>query len=1029
MKRSIERRKFLKYLGAATLGPLYNNLFSLKKNTQEKLYSYVSPPDGEVLGLPTWYSSVCRQCSAGCGIQVKTREGRAKKIEGNPFFPVNNGRLCLRGHAGLQVLYNPDRIKTPLIKSGKGYKKISWEEAESIVAEKLSNRDKSKKVAFITEPLRSSQGKLLTSFANHFGADNVYPFELFGNETAAQANEVCFGFKDIGHYDIANSAYVLSLGTDLLDTWASPVKHADAYGKLREPQFGSGKRGTLVQFETKLSLTGANADEWFPIKPGTEGLVALSIAQIIVAKNLFHPLIKPKKAAWAKYLEDFTPEKISKLSGVKKEVLEQVARKFAQEQPSIAISAGLASNSKNGFENATAANVLNHLVGSVGKSGGLINPSKSIFNDLVQPNASFKRINELANQMSKSEVGIAFIYNSNPVFNLPDGIALKEGLEKVPFVVSFSAFKDDTTANADLILPSATYLESWDSYIPLIDNGNKSIGLMQPVISPLYNSKQLGEIILSIAKQIKEISNTYNWHDFRTYVKQSWRAVYNDAKARGKTKELTFGNFWTKCQKQGGFWEEESTVAIKKSPDPAKLPKPQVKEEHNDKLSLIAYPSHNHYDGRGANQPWLQQLPEPLITGAWGTWAAINPEKAKELGVEEGDLIEIKSQTGKIEVPAYPFPAIHPEAIAIPIGQGHQEYGRYAKKRGVNPLKIVKSETTNVSESLAWSLTEVEVKKGNGSRIIAKTDPDLKTPGLENGVRELDREIVQWISPEELETVAHKKLKAIEAVPPLDRAKKPTTKPIPIIGLKARIPKFRYRWGMVVDLDKCTGCQACMTSCYAENNIPIVDEEQTILHRHKNWMRIDRYWEGEYPNIRAKMIPVNCYQCGKAPCEAMCLAYAPFRTDDGLNGQTYHRCVGTRYCNTNCPFRSRIFNWLNPEWPSPLDQQLNPEVSVRSSGFTDKCTFCAHRIREAKEAAHAKGRRVKDGEVQPACAQTCPSGAIVFGDLLDKKSKVSQLTRDPRRYQVLEELDIEPGVIFLKAVRKGAEEEKKGNGH
>ncbi|MCL4499136.1 MAG: 4Fe-4S dicluster domain-containing protein, partial [Chloroflexi bacterium] len=717
----------------------------------------------------------------------------------------------------------------------------------------------------------------------------------------------------------------------------------------------------------------------------------------------------------------YSVEKAADRSGLAAERVAGVAREFATAKPSLALSGNPANYQANGVFNAIAVNILNYLVGNIGAEGGVrFNPAP-VFPDVVEKAISREELRALGKSMRAGEVKALLLYNTNPAFTLAGNKDFMAGLKNVPLIVSFSSFMDESAELADLILPDSTYLESWGDYIPVVGNGKRSIALMQPVVSPLYNTHQIGDAVLALGKILGgEVSRAMPWNNFLDYLKSSWRGFYQDSAAKEIATEASFEAFWTDLLERGGWsggnatFDENLPVSLPK-PDllssvPFSEPKPLDKEDFH----LHLYPSHGLYDGGNANQPWLQQLPEPLVTATWGTWAEINPKTAREMGVSEGDVLKISSEAGSIEVPAYIYPAIEPKTIAVPIGQGHTSFGSYAKNRGSNPLVL--------ADSPAWASVNVKVAKTRDKSEVIKTEPGVAQPGIEDGVRELDRKIVQWVTPEEARALEGKELEPIKALPSRD-LKKPSLI-WSLLGLgkyrtsNTSTRKFDYRWGMAIDLDKCTGCGACMVACYAENNLPLVSAEEMARRRHKNWIRIERYWEGQYPDVRAKFIPVNCPQCANAPCEAVCPVYASYGADDGLNGQVYQRCIGTRYCNVNCPYRSRLFNWFNPEWPKPLDQQLNPDISVRTASIADKCTFCVQRIREAKEKAKDEGRKVRDGEIKPACAQTCPTGAITFGDLLDLKTEVSRLSKNARRYRLLEELNTEPAVIYLKAVKK-----------
>lgn len=1031
----IRRREFLKFFGLGAVGATFSNVLKMRKKGREFLYPYVTPPPGVIPGVANWYNSVCRTCSAGCGIQVKIREGQAKKIEGNPDHPINAGRVCARGQAALQAIYNPDRITGPRVRSGAGFENITWDEAITRIGQSLTEiagSGRASQTVFLTEPLRGTLGALIATFMERYGSQEFYSYELLTDDALLTANELSFGMRAYPDYDIKHADYVLSFSSDILDTWLSPVKHGVDYGLMRDVNGGiPGSRGWLVHFEPRLTLTGAAADEWHPIYPESEGLLALSIANVIAANGWNDPSISAEMPAWRQVLEPYAPEKVIEHTGMETPTVVKVAQDFSNAASAMAISGGQGTAQKNGVFNAVAANVLNFLGGAVKRatiSPALKFPVPAPLT-LAEKPLSQRGLQDLVERMNSGEVAALFMNNANPAFTMPEGEEFVKALNNVSLVVSFSSFLDETTSNANFVLPASNSLESWGDYVPLVDNGQQTLGLVQPVVSEVFDTHPLGDTILSLARTLGgPVASALPEEDFQAYLKKSWQALHTSGLANGTVSESDFDRFWESSVMTGGWWQD-----IKKYFPVTRVPEPSIlrnvthqggaeQQEGESQFHLHLYPSSGPYDGRGANLPWLQQLPEPLITASWGTWGEISQETADELDIKEGDLMEISSSRGKITVPAYVTPAIMPDVVGVPIGQGHTAYGRYAKDIGTNAIRLLDAKQ-EFSGGIPLTSTQVSLRKTGEREDVVKLEPNLNVPGLEKGLRELDRHIVQWIDPEENAALSGQKSAPITAVSNRDLREAPHFPP----GLE----KYResdvmkesiYRWGMVIDLDKCTGCQACMVACYAENNAPLSDRSQLAIGRHKNWIRVDRYWEGELPNVRAKMIPVNCYQCGNAPCEAVCPVYAAFRTIDGLNAQVYQRCVGTRFCNATCPYRSRLFNWFGPEWPEPLHRQLNSDISARPSGVTDKCTFCVQRIRVAKDRAKDEKRTVSDGEVMTACQQTCPTGAISFGNLKDTSTKVSQLTTDPRRYRVLEALATEPAVIYLKAIRRGAEE-------
>jgi molybdopterin-containing oxidoreductase family iron-sulfur binding subunit len=415
-----------------------------------------------------------------------------------------------------------------------------------------------------------------------------------------------------------------------------------------------------------------------------------------------------------------------------------------------------------------------------------------------------------------------------------------------------------------------------------------------------------------------------------------------------------------------------------------------------DGLVLMPYASLHFYDGRGANRSWLQEIPDPVTKAVWSSWAEIHPDSARSLSAGEGQLVSVESPHGKLDVPLVLNSNLRPGTIAIPIGQGHTEYGRYAAGRGVNPITLIDPTPEMLSGGARWLSVRVRVTPRALERPVLR---------LQSSERQFDRDIALAVSLDDM--IAGR----VASAPDAEHR-----------SLSPEHTHPEYRWGMAIDLDSCTGCNACVAACYAENNVPVMGPDAVRRGRTMSWLRIERFVEPRdlaSTAIDARFVPMLCQHCDHAPCETVCPVYATYHTDEGLNAQVYNRCVGTRYCSNNCPYKVRRFNWFQSEFPDPLHLQLNPDVTVRSQGVMEKCTFCVQRIQEGKDRAKDQKRPVRDGEVVPACAQTCPGQAIVFGDLNDPSSRVSQLAAGPRAYRILDGLNTRPAVTYLKKVVSG----------
>lgn len=736
---NIDRREFLKLVGAggASVGAGYMLRESIK-NPTEYLIPHVVAPEDFSSGVATWYNSVCTMCPAGCGISVRTREGRAKKIEGNPSHPVNQGALCSLGQAGLQVLYNPDRLTGPMLQSeergSQSFEQITWDEGLDQVGGQLDllrAARRGNRVAMISDGSRGHLGELLNNFMRQLGSQRLLHYDFNHPHTLYAANRQFFGADRLPYYDLHNANLVLSFGADFLTNWISPTHHSLGFGHSRQGR--AEVRGRFVQIEPRMSLSGAAADEWIAARPGTEGILALGIAHHIVAEGYYQGADSDD---WSAVLADYSPDQAAEQTGVPATTITRLADALFDTSPSLAIGGGAAANHSNGVDTLVAVNTLNYLVGNLGQQGGVIFNPQSPVGDSAEYQASYQSMLAFADAARQGEIDVLIVNGANPVFNLPAASGFAEALDEIPLIVSLSSFLDETTALADVILPSSTYLESWGDDFPEPGVGFTVGAVSQPVVSPLYNTRATGDIILALANRMGA-GNAMPWDGMEDYLKFSWNQIYQQADAQ--TQAQGFDSFWTSLLR-AGVYGESAEPGPEFTLDPSVIagvgvPAPEFAGSDADyPFILHPYLSPNFYDGRGANLPWLQEQPDPLTSVVYGSWVEMNPATARELGLREGDVVEVTSPEGQVRAPVYLYPAIMPDVVAMPIGQGHSEYGRYAKDRGVNPISILSPQVEPKSGNLASSATRVNIT-ATGSRVKL-----VKTSGTS---RDLGRNIVQ----------------------------------------------------------------------------------------------------------------------------------------------------------------------------------------------------------------------------------------------------------------------------------------------
>ncbi len=774
-------------------------------------------------GIETWKSSVCRLCPGGCGIRVRLVDGRPVKIEGNPRSPVNRGGLCPAGHSGLQVLLNPDRIKTPLKRVGERgenrWQPIDWDEAFTLLYDyliKLRNEKAPHHLLVLDGGSRGLQSQLIRQFLNAFGSPN------FISLTSAEQSVLPFllmqGTSQLPAYDYARTKFILSFGNDFLDSEGPPTRMAYLFGQLR--QNPGHERIKIVHVDPRFSVTAAKADKWVPINPGTYGALALGIAHILVVEGLFNQAFVEKhtfgfedwvdehqnshKGFRSLLLKDYYPEKVSEITGVPINDIIRIARSFAHNQPGIAIWGQGVFHHSNSLYSQMAVNALNALVGSIGIEGGIVEtpppPPSSLppvrQDALAKWGTSQERIDRarephlpgvlhgigsLIDNILSGEpypVEIALLINTNPVFELPDRERIVKALKKIPFLVSFSSFPDETTQFADLVLPDHTYLEKWDLDYEVPHLPFTQVTLSQPVVSPRLNTRHIGDVFLTIARRLGvDIRQSLPVDNYAALVKSQAQAIYQSRRGfitsskfedfmqgfltqRGfKYQEFaTFNDFWQAFQKFGSWLEISAPVgsALRKMKTPsgkfefysqrlfrefrkagidtgggedAPLPIAGVSARgdeiylphfepptfHGDPdqfpLHLFPFSILTLFDGNGANRPMLMEMVGFRRQTRWNSWAEINPETAREIGIHDGDWICVESEVGKVRVRAKLFPGAMPGMVYLPLGLGHTAYGRYARGKGVNPNHLVVFATDPLGGNVARGTTRVKVYK------------------------------------------------------------------------------------------------------------------------------------------------------------------------------------------------------------------------------------------------------------------------------------------------------------------------------
>lgn len=1041
---STSRRDFLKYLGfsiaAASLAACEAPVV--------KTIPYVIKPEDVTPGVNNWYASTYFDGYDYCSILIKTRDGRPIKIEGNKNSSVTKGGANARVQASVLSLYDEARAKGP----HKGKKASTWDEVDKDIMGKLADAaSKNGNIRILSSTVISPSTKgVIADFVTKYPTAKHVMWDAISFAGMLKANMNSFGKAVLPSYSFDKAKVIVSIAADFLTNWLSPVEFASQYAMGRKVSKENPEMSKHYQFESILSVSGANADYRIPVKPSEEGVVAVNLYNAVAKQNGMATL----------------PSSVTPYD----DMINKVAAELSANKGKSLVVAG---------SNDTAVQMV---VNEINKMLGNYNNVVNIDRPCYLRQGSDDDFSGLVNDMKGGKVDVLITYNVNPVYNAPAAIGFKEAMAKVPCVVSLAERMDETASKSHYLCPDHHYLESWNDANPYA----RVYSLSQPAIYPLF-SKPRYEGTRSAQESLMKWAGAANT-DYHTYIEDYWKKnLLPEQPSDGG--DYLFIDLWNKTL-QGGVFEKASAgvvaevQATDKSKDkkagktvsdgdataqPAAMSMADVASSisagaKGGEWEVVLYEKTSMGDGGQANNPWLQELPDPISKVTWDNYITMNPADCKDpkfnFGLLEEDNHKASVATVSVggmnlELPVFPQPGQTRGTIGIALGYGRKGIGKVAAGeydsgigKNVFPLvqwvngtcqyRVSGAQITPVKDRIHIVAATQTHHTMIGRHLIkeATLEEYKKDPGAGNEV--------EMIKTTEGGTAGPKPFADVNLWDDFDKKSD--------VNLMDNADNLGLRWKMAVDLTSCIGCGACVVSCNAENNIPVVGKDEITRVREMHWIRIDRYYssdltmenaekegmsesnrmysmmEPSYANPEVAFQPVMCQHCNHAPCETVCPVMATSHSSEGMNQMIYNRCVGTKYCANNCPYKVRRFNWFNyyrdekftqfnPSQDEMGRMVLNPDVVVRSRGVMEKCSLCVQRIQAGKLKAKVQSREIKDGEIEPACAQSCPTKALVFGNVNDKESRVARLIGDERKYLLLADLDTQPNIFYMTKIR------------
>jgi molybdopterin-containing oxidoreductase family iron-sulfur binding subunit len=996
------RRDFLRFLGfglgAATLAAGCDAPI-------KRAIPYVVKPEAIIPGVATYYATSYLNGGDFASILVKTREGRPIKIESNDMAPHNLGKTSARTQAAVLSLYDINRLQNPMSKANGEFAPTTWEDLDKGA---ISALESASNVRILSGTMISPTSmKAVGEFATKYPSTKIVTIDPVSYSGMLDANETNFGKRAIPSYHFDKANVVLSFNADFLGTWVNPTQFApDFISNRNVSDVNKAKMSRHFQVESHMSLTGSNADNRILVKPSQQGVAIAHVYNTVVGGS----------------------QSTSGLDAQSKANLTKAATQLKS-----AGSNGLVVSSSNNSTEQMMVNAINNAIGAYGTT---VNMSDACYSR----QGSESDFNTLIQDMNNGQVDCLIINDINPAYFSAQSEAFLSGLAKVKTKIACGMSYDETNNNADFIATTPHFLESWGDAMPT----DTVIGLVQPTISPLFNSRQMETSLLTWAGS--ENLNTKSEQPYYEYLKKSW----NDGAFASQSEFASFGGFWNTAL-QNGIVEvtNQGGGSSYTGGSMSSISKPSSSE-----LEISFFETVNMGNGQFAGNPWLMEMPNPVDRTSWGNYLAVpvDFDGVKKMvgfqGLEDGDLVTLTVNSIEVTVPVVQQFGQMPGTVALALGYGRTNAGPTGSNVGVNVNGFCKSndgETSYYSDDVVVSTAlgkeeefscvqyhhtyGVKAEEKSTGEVINADEAATVFFDYFTGVKGFqgsltDRSVIYTSNLNELD----------KNVKDLNHARKHAQhlNDTQIYNGFDHLYENGHHWGMYVDLNACTGCGACTVACMAENNVPVVGKKEVSRHHEMTWLRIDRYYYGDIKNPNVVYQPMMCQHCDNAPCENVCPVNATNHSSEGLNQMTYNRCIGTRYCANNCPYKVRRFNWLDyttadiflanqvnvaeeeiPYGAENLTRMvLNPDVTVRARGVIEKCSFCVQRIQEGKLTAKTEGRQLKDGEVKSACQTSCPTGAITFGDMNNPESRLNKKIESPLTYIALEEVNVRSSVNY-----------------